>query len=203
MCQKKPEIRLEAGEHTQAKWHFVPEGEAINKDVYMFETSDDMVADVDRFGVIIANNPGTAEITMSVQYGDGESVSGTFKVIVTEQSAPADPDSPVIPDTPSSPGDKAAKGTIHKTGGNTYKILKTAGETKAGAVAFTKAANKKTVKVPDTVTINHRKYKVTQINAKAFRGKKIRTATIGRNVKTIKKLSIPIIILIFFRIIQM
>ena len=53
-------------------------------------------------------------------------------------------------------------------------------------VAFTKARNKRSVVVPDKLTINGKTYKVTQVNAKAFTGKKIRTVTIGKNVKKIK-----------------
>lgn len=44
------------------------------------------------------------------------------------------------------------------------------------------------VKVPDTVKLADGKiYKVTVIAAKAFTGAKVRTVTIGKNVRTIKK----------------
>ena len=54
-------------------------------------------------------------------------------------------------------------------------------------VAFIKAKNLKSVVVPATVTIKGKTYKVTRINAKAFTGKSIRTVTIGKNVKTIRR----------------
>ena len=54
-------------------------------------------------------------------------------------------------------------------------------------VAFTKAPNRKSVTVPATVTINDKTYSVTEINAAAFKGKKIRTVIIGKNVKKIRK----------------
>ncbi|MBQ9322228.1 MAG: leucine-rich repeat protein, partial [Eubacterium sp.] len=54
-------------------------------------------------------------------------------------------------------------------------------------VTFTKAANKKTVAVPETMIINGKKYTVTAIAAKAFTGKKIKTVTIGRSITTISK----------------
>ena len=41
--------------------------------------------------------------------------------------------------------------------------------------------------VPATVTINDKTYSVTEINAAAFKGKKIRTVIIGKNVKKIRK----------------
>ena len=52
---------------------------------------------------------------------------------------------------------------------------------------FTKAKNKKSVTVPATVTVNGETLNVTQVGAKAFTGKKIRTVTIGKNVSKIMK----------------
>ena len=40
--------------------------------------------------------------------------------------------------------------------------------------------------VPATVKIKGKTMKVTQVNAKAFTGKKIRTVTLSKNIKTIK-----------------
>ena len=62
---------------------------------------------------------------------------------------------------------------------NTYNI--TSVEEKS--VSLSKAANKKSVNVPATVIINGTAYNVTEISAKAFTAKKIRTVTIGKNVK--------------------
>lgn len=52
------------------------------------------------------------------------------------------------------------------------------------------AANKKStsVKIPATVTIDGKTYKVTAVAANAFKGnKKLKTVTIGKNVKSIGK----------------
>ena len=57
----------------------------------------------------------------------------------------------------------------------------------SGTVAFSEAPNQASVTIPDTVVVNGKIYTVTEINAKAFAGKKIRTVTIGKNVKKIKK----------------
>jgi len=54
-------------------------------------------------------------------------------------------------------------------------------------VAFIKAKNTKSVTVPSTVKIKDATYKVTQVNAKAFTGKSIKTVTIGKNVSLIKQ----------------
>lgn len=71
-------------------------------------------------------------------------------------------------------------GSVVTVSGQTYQVLPGA------TAAYTKSVNKKTVTVPATVTISGRTYQVTQVNAKAFKGSKIRTVTIGQNVKTIK-----------------
>ena len=91
-------------------------------------------------------------------------------------SAPVDP-TPVDPAASS----KTAIGTTHKVGGNTFEVLS------ANTVAFTKAKNKKSVTVPATVMIDDKTFNVVQVNPKAFAAKKIRTVTIGKNVKTIRK----------------
>lgn len=76
--------------------------------------------------------------------------------------------------------DSMPAGTKVKAGGQEYKVIN------ATTAAFTKAKNKKSVTVPATITVNGRKFAVTQVNAKAFKGKKIRTVTIGKNVTKIK-----------------
>ena len=76
--------------------------------------------------------------------------------------------------------DSMPAGTKVKAGGQEYKVIN------ATTAAFTKAKNKKSVTVPATITANGRKFAVTQVNAKAFKGKKIRTVTIGKNVTKIK-----------------
>ena len=74
-------------------------------------------------------------------------------------------------------------GQTVKVSGNSYKVT----SVKDKKVQFTKAKNSKSVSVPKTVTINGKKYKVTNIGAKAFTGKKIRTVTVGANVKKLTK----------------
>lgn len=73
-------------------------------------------------------------------------------------------------------------GMTQKVSAGTVKVLSASSRT----VALTKAVNKKSVTVPATVTIGGKSYKVTQINANAFKGAAISTVTIGKNVKVIK-----------------
>ena len=82
---------------------------------------------------------------------------------------------------------KTAAGTTHKVSGSKYKVLTNVSGTKVGTVALTTAKNAKSVTVPAAIKLNGKTFKVTQINAKAFKGKKIHTVTIGKNVKMIKK----------------
>ena len=75
-------------------------------------------------------------------------------------------------------------GTTEKVKGSAYKVLSTESKT----VALTKAKNVKSIVVPATVNLSDgNTYKVTTVNAKAFKGAKIRNVTIGKNVKVIKK----------------
>ena len=76
-----------------------------------------------------------------------------------------------------------AEGTQAVLPVGTVTVTSAAGQT----VTFTTAPNKTSVTVPDTVTIDGKQYSVTEINSNAFTGKKIRTVTIGRNVKVIRK----------------
>ena len=56
-----------------------------------------------------------------------------------------------------------------------------------GEAAFEKAANRKTVSVPDSVMIDGRQYVITEIKSRAFTGKKIKKVIIGKNVRKIGK----------------
>ena len=72
--------------------------------------------------------------------------------------------------------------------GSSYKVTKS--DATAGEVAFAKpkSGTKGTVKVPDTVTIDGVTYKVTAIEAGAFKNNKnITKVTIGKNVTVIDK----------------
>lgn len=74
-------------------------------------------------------------------------------------------------------------GTVIKRNGSRYTVLSGSKKT----LALTKAKNKTSFTVPATVKISgYGTFKVVQIKAKAFTGKKIRSVTIGKNVSKIK-----------------
>lgn len=67
--------------------------------------------------------------------------------------------------------------------GATYKVTSAS----AMAAELVKAPNKKKVSVPESITVNGMKLAVTKVDAKAFKGKKIRKVTLGANVTSIAK----------------
>ncbi len=80
------------------------------------------------------------------------------------------------------------KGAIAKSSTATYKVTKSA--MKNGTVTYVAPINKKATKVtiPETVTIDGVKFKVTAIANNAFKNcTNLRRVTIGKNVKTIGK----------------
>ena len=74
-------------------------------------------------------------------------------------------------------------GATYTAGGNTYRAVS------ANTVVVKTVANKKTVKIPSTVTVNGVKAKVTAIDKNAFKKakKKLTKVVIGANVTTIGK----------------
>ena len=87
---------------------------------------------------------------------------------------------PAKTDTDANPVKVGTKKTV---AAGTVKVT----SAKKKTVAFTKAKNKKSVKVPATVKIGGETYKVTKINAKAFTGSRIKTVTITKNITTLAK----------------
>lgn len=72
-----------------------------------------------------------------------------------------------------------------KYNGNTYRI--TSDKKGSRTAALVKAKNVKSVIIPATIKAGGRTYKVTRVNAEAFKGKKLRRVTLGSNIKKIRK----------------
>lgn len=121
---------------------------------------------------IVTPQPGT-ELKPGEQPGTAPNTAGKITQIVP---------GPVVPG-----GSKAVrKGVKYTIKGLKYKV--TSASAKKRTVTVTGAKSKKTasVSIPATVKISGKKYKVTAIAAKAFQGyAKLKTVTIGANVKTI------------------
>lgn len=71
--------------------------------------------------------------------------------------------------------------------GITYRVTKKTDTIREVEVAGLEKPNKKVVKIPNTITISGKKYKVTAIGKNAFKGnKKVKKIVLGKNIKTIK-----------------
>ena len=72
--------------------------------------------------------------------------------------------------------------TKYTIAGSVYKVL----SPKAKTVSIVKAKNVKSYTISSTIKIQGKTFKVTQIEAKAFKDSKIVKVTIGKNVKVLK-----------------
>lgn len=83
-----------------------------------------------------------------------------------------------------SPAAKVVKGQTYTSGSLVYKVTNV--DKKTVTVTRAKTKTMKTIKVPNTVTIEGEKFRVTAIGKSAFKGcKKATKATIGKNVTEI------------------
>ncbi len=107
--------------------------------------------------------------------------SKAFTPVKEEPQVPAEKPSPEAPSTPQPA--TLTTGATYTAGGNTYRAAS------ANTVVVKTVANKKTVKIPSTVTVNGVKAKVTAIDKNAFKKakKKLTKVVIGANVTTIGK----------------
>ena len=81
-----------------------------------------------------------------------------------------------------SPTDMSKPGTVATVGNAVYK------SNGSGSVSYDGVkTDKKTVSVPDKVTVGGKSYPVTKISAGAFSGSKVQNVKLGSNVKTIGK----------------
>lgn len=107
--------------------------------------------------------------------------SKAFTPVKEEPQVPAEKPSPEAPSTPQPA--TLTTGATYTSDGNTYRAAS------ANTVVVKTVANKKTVKIPSTVTVNGVKAKVTAIDKNAFKKakKKLTKVVIGANVTTIGK----------------
>ena len=74
-------------------------------------------------------------------------------------------------------------GEKYTASGSTYKVI----SAKSLTATLVKAKNTSKFTVPSTIKISGKTLKVVQSDAKALTGSKIRSVTVGANVKTLKK----------------
>lgn len=182
---------LKAGETKQLNASVSPE-DASEKGV-IWSSGNESVASVDQNGLVTAKTEGTAVITASAK-NDG-SIKGTCSITVTKDvpdipaPKPDDPnkDNPNPGTLPGNPNKEPVieKNKTYESGNNKFKVTDTSKLT--ASYAGQKTKNKK-ISVPDKVTLGGKTYKVTSIDASAFKNNtSITEATIGKNVETIGK----------------
>lgn len=129
------------------------------------------------------NKAGDKVLTVTYTEG-GITKSADIKIHVVDLKSVAP-----VPIQPAKPTSKVpAKNSTHKIGRLKYKV--TLSDAKKGTVAVTGAKKKtyKKVLIPANVKINGYTFKVSSISAEAFvTNKKLKTITIGTNVKSIGK----------------
>ncbi len=164
------DVTVEAGKTVDLK------ATALGGATLTYAAKDKAIATVDNKGVVTGVKAGSTDITITAaENAQYKSATKTVKVTVTAAKAdPTKPD-PAKPEPPKA-------GTTVKSSTGTYKFAAN------GQVTLSKPKNKKvtTAKIPDTVTVNGVKYPVTSIANNAYKGcAKLKTVTVGKNVKTI------------------
>lgn len=155
---------LKVGE-TQALTAAVAPENASNRTL-IWSSDNESVAKVDASGMVTAIAPGAAVITARAADGSGQ--FGTCAVTVEKVQT----EEPV------------QKDKIYRSGNYQYRITDASKKT----AEWVGIQNSKLTKVtvPDNVTIDQKKYKVTSVASGSLRNnKKIKTVTIGKNVTSI------------------
>ena len=75
---RNPKISLKTGEAAQIRWTLEPEGQVLENTIIMYESGNESVASVDMSGVVRAQAPGTAVITVNIMPLNADS-EGNYK----------------------------------------------------------------------------------------------------------------------------
>jgi len=127
--------------------------------------------------------PTTVPTAAPTQNPSEPTPGGTQAPAQTTAPTPSTADSPAPSEKPVAT--PMPNGTSFKQSGISFEVSSGNSVTLSRVPA---SATKKNLKVPDTVTVNGKTYKVKTIDRKAFTGnKKIKNVTIGKNVTTIGK----------------
>ncbi|MDD7403867.1 MAG: cellulase family glycosylhydrolase [bacterium] len=157
------------------------------EDTVTWSSSNATIAKVDKYGLVTAVSKGTCTITATL--GNGMTAVCNVKVYSasnpdveqkddTQQKQPATP-------TPQ-PKETVKTGDVVKVSGQKLKVTST--KSKTVAYQAPKSSKAASVTIPATVKVLGKTYKVTTIAANAFKNnKKVKSITIGKNVKTIGK----------------
>lgn len=154
-------------------------------------SSDPDVAAVDATGNVTAKSAGTATITASLadeKLTGGRELTAVCTVTVEKPAQKPEPTPPAEEDPKESEkeSEKAGiqAGVVYKTSRGSYFT----GDARSGEVCYFRAPKGAAgaFKIPDTVTLKGKKYKVTSIASSAFKNnKKLTKVVIGKNITAI------------------
>ena len=142
----------------------------------------------DQLAIEPVGEAGTADPSGKFNAEDGLILCAVFR-----KNEGTNPTPTPKPETDPSPASTAVASAVKvggecSYGGQKYVVTALPAGGAQGEVAFKAAKNAKKVTVPAAIKLTDGKtYNVTSVNTKAFKGTKIRTVTIGKNVKKIKK----------------
>lgn len=151
-------LKLEAG-----KWaKLTPKLEEPESCTGTFQwySSNPDIADITDTGVVLANKAGTATIVVYSM------MAGTFANCEVTVTKPVE------------------KGEIYTVSGLKYQVTKVGTGGTVTCVGRAKSSLKK-VKIPTSVKIKGKRYKVTAVGKNAFKSKNITSITLGSNIRTI------------------
>lgn len=154
----KSSLKLEAG-----KWaKLTPKLETPDSCTGAFQwySSNPEVADITDAGVVLANKAGTATIIVY------STLAGSFANCTVTVEKPV------------------KKGDRFTVSGLKYQVTKTGIKGTVACVGRAKSSLKK-VKIPATVKIKGKRYKVTAVGKSAFKGTNITSVSLGSNIRTI------------------
>ncbi len=175
-----PVNALNIGDKVTVTAKVLPE-DADNKNV-TWASSNPAVATVEN-GVVTAVAAGDAEISAKTEDGG---FTQKFAVKVNPKQDVNGGNNDQNPQPPAPAPAVPAKGKVYTVSGSNYKVASASVD--GGTVAFTgyKGNTKTSIKIPASVTIEGKPYKVTSIAKKALHKKtKLATVTIGNNVTSI------------------
>ena len=137
------------------------------------ETCEDSIVEEAKVSVTNVKKPTTKENgtdTYTAAFTNEHFQTQTRDVVVAK-----------LPEKPK-PEKKITAGAKYTVTGSVYKVL----SPKAKTVSVVKAKNVKSYTISSTIKIAGETYKVTQVEAKAFKGSKVTKVIVGKNVKVLK-----------------
>ena len=186
----KSTLILEKGTTETLTATVLPTDTTENKTV-TFSSSNPSIVTVTNTGVVTAVAPGTATITCMTNNGSG--IKATCNITVQNTQQPVDQKDPTNPDYSDEDDEDDDEEEILEEGdvvsdedsNGEYEVLSINED--GGTVEYVgNIESAKTVKIPNTITVNNKTYKVTSIGEDAFeKDTKLTKVTIGSNITSI------------------